>query len=152
MINFLSGGSFAQPAGGLVCPCILRVSSLCAYSSCLKWTFLSPSVRPVVVGWSVCHNFPTEREVSLPCSYRATCFLCLQHRDMSSTNICDSASVLTNILDSIVCMFITIMYIHTNIKAWIFKKQNRLLLNANVFCVWCYRDRTKWGMEWGKKA
>ena len=48
-----------------------------------KWDFpMTLSVRPSVVrrtvGLSVCHHFLNGREVSLPCSYRSTCF-CLMH-------------------------------------------------------------------------
>ena len=35
-----------------------------------------------LVGMSVCHNFLTGREVTLPCSYRSTCFL--QHQPIAA--------------------------------------------------------------------
>ena len=46
---------------------------------CNLWTSLSVS-RSVgfcpVAGWSVCHNFLKGREISYPCSYRSTCYIC----------------------------------------------------------------------------
>ena len=45
-----------------------------AVQSYWNWNFrLSPSLVGRSVGWSVCHNFLTGREVSLPRSYRNTC-------------------------------------------------------------------------------
>ena len=57
-----------------------------------RWNFFITLPVSQSVGWSVCHNLLKEREVSLPCSYRSTCF----HTKMKE--YARNCSVVTDIL------------------------------------------------------